>query len=192
MRDWPVVLLLLLLLIVSPTASGERVDLRLALEEQSACRTLDHRYYVAFRLRASYEAASDIPVALAVDEGYVTGATVWYDEQTRAAFVHTGLDADLALPPTRDWRTVLVTPGHAVAGDLSTWVPLSTEPADWPAALLPGDYRVGFEVQVPAVDDGRPAWLSLDAPLLTVHVPDPSSVQECPFEGAPHNGLAAP
>lgn len=187
---------LLALLLANPgPLAGDRLAARVAIEEQSACRTLSGGYFLSFSLNVAFGVEEGLPLGVVPGGGRVVRAEVTYDEDTQAsaAFVEAGgATAPEAVAPERADR-VLVGPGSAAHGRAAAWIPLSTEPADWPAALLPGDYHVTFELRVPVVDaagDRRDSPPIATAPLA-IRIPDPTSVQECPFDAAPRGLLLA-
>lgn len=176
---------LLLLLALLPVAAGDPVTLEVRLDEQSACRTLDDRFYLAFVLRTTIEPASGTPVVVAPDAVVVSRVVV--DDVPERPFVGVGLaEGPMDVP---EERRATLEPGHTAGRFVTAWLPLSNDPADWPGALLPGSYTVSFEVQVPVVDEGQATAVRVTTPPARVVVPDPSSVQECPFDGEPGRGL---
>lgn len=184
------------LLLATPVfvnASGEGVHATVRLEEQSACRLLSGGYVVTFMLRTSYAltASSTSPVRPA--GGRVTSATVVSDWGESVRFVLPGSSDEARSRAVTHEGTASSGPVHAIEGRTTVRLPLSTDESDWPGALLPGDYTFRFALGAVMVGDaGASPGVEATAQPLAIHIPDPTSAQECPFSLAPRNLLVAP
>lgn len=185
---------LLLAMSVFVNASTGGIHATVRLEEQSACRLPSGGYTLTFTLRTSYALAASPapPVRLTGDR--VKSATVVSDwgELVRFA-IPGGGEAAQQRAPTREGTAPSGPAVHAIEGRTGVRLPLSTDASDWPGALLPGDYTIRFALEAVVVDDsGVSRGVEAIAQPLDIHVPDPTSAQECPFSLAPPNLLVAP
>lgn len=179
------VLTLLALSFLAPTATAQpAVDLR--IEEQSACRLLSGGYMLGFVLRASFDTTPSDRAPLDVRPLRISRARITPAGEPAVEFEAAGAHrADAGSRPD----------GAAGAGQesvLTAHVSLSVDPVDWPASLLPGDYQLRFSVEAQMVNgSGEPRRVEVEAPSQAIHVPDPTAVQECPFDLAPPDLLVA-
>lgn len=179
------VLTLLVLSLPALTAAAQpAIDIR--IEEQSACRLWSGGYMLGFVLRSSLETSRSDSAPVDARPVRVSRAWITFADEPPIEFVAAGAQrADARSVPDRS-------AGIDSERLLTAHVPLSVDPADWPASLLPGDYELRFSIEAQMVDgSGEARRVEVETPTLAIHVPDPTAVQECPFDLAPPGLLVA-
>lgn len=172
-------LLATLAILSLPALVQADLQVRIRIEEQSACRLLAGGYLLSFVFQPSFSGDDGIAMPIEARAARVTRATVKLGDEAPVEFVSPVVRRH-AVPSTDS-----VSVGDGV-GQMTAHIPLSTDPADWPSSLLPGDYTIRFGVTLAAADDTAGIRrVDMDALPLAIHVPDPTAVQECPFDLSP-------
>lgn len=173
-----------------PAAAIDSPAVTVRLEEQAACRLLSGGYVLSFALRTSYAPTSGAPAALDLEGQRVVRAAVTFEG---AEPVHFAATSGVVVERAGDarGRPTPIGPGRAVEGRATARMALSTDPSDWPGALLPGDYQVRFVVRIPVAGAaGRVEAVEVETPLA-IRIADPTTAQECPFDMTPDDFLGA-